>query len=163
MQRRRCDLLTAKAGLRERTEKDMKNKRIFIFAIAAALSALIFAACGKYELAVTENTEKHMLITAENADKDAAVMVGILEVAEGEQISIAADLSKGSVRVEIIEVPEEQSSSELPDLDADPIMTANLTNKDGEEGTVPAGEYELRATCLEKATGTIQIDVLPVK
>ena len=43
-----------------------------------------------------------MTITAQNADKDAFFMVGSLDVADGEQIDISANLTKGSVRVEIV-------------------------------------------------------------
>ena len=72
---------------------------------------------------------------------------------------ITSDLTKGSVRVEILKAPEEQSVHELPELDGEPIITANLTAADGASGTVPAGNYLLKATCLEKATGTVRIEV----
>ena len=129
--------------------------------LALLLSMLLLTACGKSEFGVTENTGKRMTITAENAEKDAFFMVGALEVDEEEQIVIASDLTKGSVRVEIVEAPEGESVEELTAADGDAILTANLKTTEGASGTVPAGSYLVKATCLERATGTVEIEVQP--
>ena len=129
--------------------------------LALLLSMLMLTACGKSEFGVTENTGKRMTITAENAEKDAFFMVGALEVDEEEQIVIASDLTKGSVRVEIVEAPEGESVEELTAADGDAILTANLKTTEEASGTVPAGSYLVKATCLERATGTVQIEVQP--
>ena len=129
--------------------------------LALLLSMLMLTACGKSEFGVTENTGKRMTITAENAEKDAFFMVGALEVDEEEQIVIASDLTKGSVRVEIVEAPEGESVEELTAADGDAILTANLKTTEGASGTVPAGSYLVKATCLERATGTVEIEVQP--
>ena len=139
----------------------MKRNRFFAVMLLLALSALLLAACGKSEFGLTENTEKRMIVTAENADKDAFFMVGSLEAEDGEEIAISAQLTKGTVRVEIIGTPAEQSIDGLPEPDGEAALTANLSGTDGISGTVPAGSYLLKATCLEKATGTIQIEVKP--
>ena len=78
----------------------MKNKSIVLIMILALM--LTLTACGKSEFGLSENDGKHMTITARNADRDAFFMVGSLDVADGEQIEIAANLTKGSVRVEIV-------------------------------------------------------------
>lgn len=130
--------------------------------IALVLSMLVLTACGKSEFGLSENTEKKMTITAENADKDAFFMVGSLEVADGEQIAITSNLTKGSVRVEIIGTPEEQSIDQIPDMNAEATLTADLKSTDSVSGTVEAGTYMLKATCLEKATGTVLVEVTPV-
>ena len=104
-----------------------------------------------------------MTITAQNADKDAFFMVGSLDVADGEQIDISANLTKGSVRVEIVRSSDSQGIDGIPEMDGAAIISADLVRTDGASGTVPAGTYLLRAACLEKATGTIQIDVTPVE
>ena len=140
----------------------MKRIRAFTGIIALVVLTMVLTACGKSEFGLTENTEKKMTITAERADKDAFFMVGSLEVSDGEQIVITSNLEKGSIRVEIVGVAEEQNIDQLPEMDGEAIMTANLHSTDGSSGTVPAGSYMLRATCLEKATGTVQIEVLPV-
>ena len=108
----------------------MKRKHILIAITALALSMLVLTACGKSEFGMSENTGKRMVVTAENASKDSFFMVGSLEVDEGEQIAITSNLEKGSVRVEIIGVPAEQSIDELPDLNGEPIITANLHSND---------------------------------
>ena len=127
--------------------------------MALLLLTLMLTACGKSVFAITENTEKRMTITAENANKDAFFMVGTLVVDDGEMIDITSNLSEGEVRVEIVASPEEQTADKLPDLSGDPIITANLQRTDEASGTVPAGDYSVRATCAKKATGTITIEV----
>ena len=137
----------------------MNNYRRSILILLALLLAL--TACGRSEFGVSENTWKHMTVTARNADRDDFFMVGSLEVADDEQIVISAELAKGSVRVEIVASPAEQDVGGIPAMDGAAILTADLVRTDGASGTVPAGTYLLRATCLEKATGTVRIDVTP--
>ena len=140
----------------------MKRMTSFTMIIALVLSMLVLTACGKSEFGLSENTEKKMTITAENADKDAFFMVGSLEVADGEQIAITSSLTKGSVRVEIVGTSEEQSIDQIPDMNAEATLTADLKSTDSVSGTVEAGTYMLKATCLEKATGTVLVEVTPV-
>ena len=140
----------------------MKRMTSFTMIIALVLSMLVLTACGKSEFGLSENTEKKMTITAENADKDAFFMVGSLEVADGEQIAITSNLTKGSVRVEIIGMPAEQSIDQIPDMNAEATLAADLKGTDSVSGTVEAGTYMLKATCLEKATGTVLVEVSPV-
>ena len=140
----------------------MKRMTSFTMIIALVLSMLVLTACGKSEFGLSENTEKKMTITAENADKGALFMVGSLEVTDGEQIAITSNLTKGSVRVEIIGTPEEQSIDQIPDMNAEATLTADLKSTDSVSGTVAAGTYMLKATCLKKATGTVLVEVSPV-
>ena len=139
----------------------MKKRNTFAVILVLALLALTLTACGKSEFGVSENTGKQMTITAKNADKDAFFMVGSLEVDDGEQIVIRSELTKGSIRVEIIGAPEEQSIDELPEMDGEAILTATLRNAEGSSGTVPAGSYLLKAVCLEKAAGSVVIEIKP--
>ena len=139
-----------------------RMKRMAAF-MTLALSVLLFAGCGTSEFGMTENTEKQMTITAQKAAKDAFFMVGSLEVEDGEQIVISSGLTKGSVRVEIIGAPAEQSIDQLPELNGEAVITADVTTAEGATGTVPAGSYYVKATCLEKADGTIQIAVKPAE
>jgi flagellar basal body-associated protein FliL len=147
---------------KETGEKSMKKSKSFAWIIALLLAALMLAGCGQSVFAVTENTEKRMTITAEGPDKGDFFVVGSLAVDDGEQIVITSGLKKGSVRVEIIGTPEEQSMDQLPDTDGTAVITANLGSGDAVSGTVPAGSYLLRATCLERAAGTIVIEVVPI-
>ena len=139
----------------------MKRIKIFAGIIALLLAELRLTACGKSEFGMSENTEKRMTITAENADKKDFFAVGSLEVEDGEQIVVTSNLKRGSIRVDLIGTPAEQSSDQVPEVDSEATMTAELTGTDGVSGTVPAGSYLLRATCLEKASGTVVIEVQP--
>ena len=139
----------------------MKRNNIFLTVIIFTLMVLMLAACGKSEFSVTETTEKQMSIMAQNASKDSFFLSGGLEVADGEKVVITSGLKKGSVRVELIEVPEEQSIDELPDLNSEPRISVDLKSSDEMSGPLPAGSYMVRATCLEKATGTVLIEIKP--
>ena len=139
----------------------MKRIKIFAGIIALLLAVLLLTACGKSEFGMSENTEKRMTITAENADKKDFFAVGSLEVEDGEQIVVTSNLKKGSIRVELVSTPAEQSIDQLPEMNGEATLTAELTGTDGVSGTVPAGSYLLRATCLEKASGTVEIEVQP--
>lgn len=129
--------------------------------IALLLAALLLTACGKSEFGMSEATAKRMTIAADNADKKDFFMVGSLEVEDGEQIVVTSNLKKGSIRVELVSTPAEQSIDQLPEMNGEATLTAELTGTDGVSGTVPAGSYLLRATCLEKASGTVEIEVQP--
>ena len=139
------------------------HRKIFAAILAGILSLLMLTACGKSQFGLTENTEKRMVITAERAAKDDFFLVGSLTVDEGEQITISSDLEKGSVRVEIFRWGEEQDADTLPETGGEATLTANLHAADGASGTVEPGNYSLKAVCLEKATGTVTIEVVPAE
>ncbi len=141
----------------------MKRNRLFAVILALALSALLLAACGKSEFGVIQNDPDRIVISAEKADKDAFFVTGTLEVAENQQIVAAADLEKGSIRVEIYAAPENvETVSELTDL-GDAILTGNLGVGESVSGTVDAGSYLVKAICLEKATGSVEVTVQPAE
>ena len=139
------------------------HRKIFAAILAGILSLLMLTACGKSQFGLTENTEKRMVITAERAAKDDFFLVGSLKVDEGEQITISSDLKKGSVRVEIFRWGEEQDADTLPETGGEATLTANLHAADGASGTVEPGNYSLKAVCLEKATGTVTVEVVPAE
>lgn len=139
----------------------MKRIKTLTGIIALLLAALLLTACGKSEFGMAENTAKRMTIAADNADKKDFFMVGSLEVEDGEQIVVTSNLKKGSIRVELVGTPAEQSIDQLPEMNGEATLTAEHTGTDGVSGTVPAGSYLLRATCLEKASGTVEIEVQP--
>lgn len=139
------------------------HRKIFAVILAGVLSLLTLTACGTSEFGMAENTEKRMVITAERAAKDDFFLVGSLKVDEGEQIAISSDLEKGSVRVEIFRWGEEQDTDTLPETGGEATLTANLHAADGASGTVEPGNYSLKAVCLEKATGTVTIEVVPAE
>ena len=138
-------------------------KRIVTMTITLVLSMLILTSCGKSEFGVSDNTGKLIMITADNAEKESFFVTGSLEVGAGEQITIAGDLSAGEVRVEIISVAEDQDIDNLAELGSEPVLAANISSYDECSGGVPAGTYMVKAECIEKATGSVQIEVKPSK
>ena len=136
----------------------MMKKRIAVI-LALALSVLLLAACGKSEFGVIQNDPDRIVISAENAEKDAFFVTGTLEAAEGQQIVAVADLEKGAIRVEIYAAPEgEESVNELTDL-GDALLTGDLKADERFEGGMAAGSYLVKAICLEKATGSVEVTV----
>ena len=139
-------------------------KRVGIFTVVVGLSFLILTACGTYEFSGdTDSSGKQATITAVNAGKDDFFVGGSLEVADGEEIVMTPSLTKGSIRVELFEAPGEQSAEEMPELDEEANITADLSGTDGASYTAPAGTYLLKAVCLDKTDGTIQIEVKPAE
>lgn len=134
---------------------------IAITLIAAGMIAL--TSCKPSSFGMTGESEKLIMVEAENADKDSSSTLGGLEVAEGEQIEITSSLESGSVRIEIFEGTEEQSADEITEPEADPVMTFEASGYDGESATFEAGYYFARATVTEKASGSVSIEVLPAE
>lgn len=139
----------------------MKRIKGLAVIIVLALLALTLTACGKSQFGATETSEKRIVLTAEKADKDAFLTTGSLEVEDGEEIVVTPNLTDGSVKVELIAAPEEQSVDEIPEMDGVAAFIAEVSGTEGTSDTVSAGSYLLRATCVEKATGTVQVEVKP--
>ncbi|MBR0280129.1 MAG: hypothetical protein IJQ81_00885 [Oscillibacter sp.] len=139
----------------------MKRIRSFASIAALTLFLLTLTSCGQSVFDVTENTGKLMVITAEKARKNDYFMVSSLEVDDGEQIAITSNLTKGVIRVEIIGVSAEQSVDTLPEIDDEATITFDASGTGATSGA-GAGEYWMKATCLESATGSVRIEVTPI-
>ena len=139
----------------------MKRRSIAIV-LVLALAMLAFTACTTSEFSLEGSEEKKMTVSAKNAEKDSVAAVGGLVVGEGEMVVVTANLTEGSIRVEVLEA-EETDEEEAPDLSGEVIFTANLESTDSSSAEMNAGEYMVRATCLEKATGTVTIEVVPAE
>lgn len=138
------------------------KKMICMIAFALSLfSVFTLSACGKAEFSGVVNTEKSMTVEAKNASREDFFMTGDLEVAEGEQIAVNSGLEKGCIRIEIIRMEGNDNIDELPNLDGEPVITMNASGTDQQVCGVQPGEYMVRATCVEKATGTVVIEVKP--
>ena len=140
----------------------MKKTASIVFITVLAVMSLSLTACGRTAFGVTGNTGKRITITAEKAEKNAFFLVGSLEADEGEEVVITSDLTKGMIRVEILG-GFEQSIDALPDVDGDAILTADVRSTESCSGSVPAGTWYVKATCLERATGTVVIEMKAAK
>ena len=119
--------------------------------------AFIMTSCSKPELAGNIKDDKNMLIKANKSAAGDNIMSGAIEIAEGESIKIVPDLKEGSIKLEFIKTEGEDNIEEVPDNDGEATLTANLTGTEVQEyGNMP-GAYMVKATVLEKATGTIEV------
>ena len=100
-----------------------------------------------------------MTFEAVNASKGGMIMIGTLEVAEGEELEITPDLKKGMLKLEFIQEDEEQSIDNLPDLDKDALITAEVSGTGTQVYGIPAGSYMVRVTVTEKAKGTVTAEI----
>lgn len=141
----------------------MKKMKSLCALTAVLAMAFTLGACEKSEFAVRSDSEKKVVISASKAENEATVTTGALEVAEGEKIVITSGLENGTILVEILSDPENQNMDGQPVSDEKPIITANAAKGDEFSGTVPAGSYQVRATCKETATGTIEVNVKPAQ
>lgn len=141
----------------------MKKRHISVLTTLLVLLAMTLAACGGSEFRVSENTEKKITLEAANADSESFLMTGTLTVAEGEQIRISSSLTKGKIRLELFRTAEEQSADSLPEIGGDVAISADLASGDGPTAMsyrAEAGDYMIKAACLEKATGTVEIEAV---
>ena len=135
----------------------MRKIHTLTAAAILTLSSLMLVSCGKSEFNVISDTDKRIVISAENAAEDDAVSTGALVVDDGEEVVITSDLTKGTIRVEIVEAPGD-GSDDLPETGGEAIMTANVQKTDSATAEFAAGSYLVKATCLEEATGTVVVE-----
>ena len=138
----------------------MKKRSIYLAAIVLAL--LTLTACVKYEFSgAVDPAGKMFTITAAKAKKGDFLMSGSLEVEDGEQVVFTPSLKKGTIEIELIREPEDQSIDVLPNYDDAESYKYEFSSADSASDLVPAGSYMVKATCVNRATGTLQIDVKP--
>lgn len=137
----------------------MKKGAIFLITVFLMITLSVLSACGKSEFECTDNTEKTMTITAKNADKDDFFMTGSLVVSDGEKLVIHSELEKGGVILGFISSVGMDDIDKIPDVNADPQITSNVSGTETLEYEISPGEYLLKATVEEKATGTVRIEV----
>ena len=141
----------------------MKKLNYILTIVFLMLASLTLSACEKSEFALTENDDNSADITAKNAEKDSSVMVGTLEIAEGEQVVFTPNLPKGRIKVDIIPTDQVQSIDKLPKMEGEPVLSFEIKGIDQTFHAIPAGSYMMKASVLEKADGTVHIELKPVK
>jgi len=140
-------------------------KKTIAFAAAAVLAlSMIATGCGKVEessITMDMSDEKVATIEFSNANEEEFVQGGYLRVEEGEGIEVTSELNDGGkVLIGFIATDEDQSMDELPDMDSTSEMTISGTATQG--ATFESGDYDLKITVLDKATGTVTLSVKPV-
>lgn len=133
------------------------KRYLSVLFVAVLAMTLVMTACSTHEFSGSSNDEKTMTITAKNADAGDFFMTGSLVVDEGETIKITPALEKGSVKLEFISAEGNDSIDELPELDGEAIVTANVSGTEEQGYGGATGSFMVKATVTEKATGTIDI------
>ena len=141
-----------------RSKKTTKMTAVLL-AVLTAFAMTVITACGTSDFVVTDSNEKSMMIQADRGDKGDFFMAGTLEVAEGEQVTVDANLEKGSVEIGLVNAGKNDDIDEVPDEDAKAQESAELTELDSYTFNVGPGNYLVKATIIEKATGAIMINV----
>lgn len=140
-------------------------KKTIAFAAATVLAlSMIATGCGKVEessITMDMSDEKVATIEFSNANEEEFVQGGYLRVEEGEGIEVTSELNDGGkVLIGFIATDGDQSMDELPDMDSTSEMTISGTATQG--ATFESGDYDLKITVLDKATGTVTLSVKPV-
>ena len=125
------------------------------------LAMITLTACGG-TFSIDCSNEKNVHVEAKNASKDGMAMSGYLAVEEGETITFTANMEQGEIVIELYEMPEDQSMDELPEEPTgDPAAMFAASGTDSMSVTTVTGNYQIKATVTEKATGTVDIAAAP--
>ena len=137
----------------------MKKRSLLAVIMIMAVAMLVMASCGKSELSGNVKDEKSMTITAVNSDKGDYFVTGTLEADEDDSVTIEAELEKGSIQIEFIASAGEGSAEEVPDIGGEATYTAYVSGEDEQTVSLPEGDYMVKVTVTEKATGTVEISL----
>ena len=145
-------------------------KRMIKGIAAAVLTMSMLTGCSSRPNLVLQMEPDGKKCTAEfrKSSKDDFALSGTLVVEEGEGVSYEAALEKGSVLLEVIPADESLTKTASPEqLEAFANTEENAFAKElkGTEGgvieTLVPGDYYVRVTAVQKADGTIKLEVLP--
>ena len=137
----------------------MKKKLLIVMTALLVMTMVLMTSCGKSEFGMTDTDDKHMSLVAERAAKDDYFVTGSLSVEDGDEIVVDSSLESGSIEFSFMGSESEQSIDELPETDEEPAAVVTVSGVDKQSCQVPAGDYMVKVTCIEKATGTVEINV----
>lgn len=139
----------------------MKKRTILMIACVAAL-VIGFAGCGKSNFGLVVNEDLNIEITAENAGKDMTGATGTFTVGEGDDVKIEPNFEKGKVLVEFYPTgdSDENADAEAFTPKGKPEFDVEVSGTEPIECGFAAGDYMVRATVLEKASGIAVISLI---
>ena len=138
----------------------MKKTRIVLTAVMIAACMLVMAACGS-SFGMWSEESKVVTIDAEKANEGSTYTSDTIRVDEGEGIVMTSEVEVGEISVEVFQGTHDEISDDEEEPAGEPVMTMNAGKGDAVSGTVPAGDYFVRATVTEKATGSVRVEVKP--
>ena len=131
------------------SSKHCKQKYLVMAAVIVVFIVYSLIKAGHY---VTLNSPSDNEIRVEaKASAEGGGGVGYLTLADGEGLVITADLSEGSFLVEVFYNSGEE------DAETEPIFTETFSSDDSSSYELEAGEYAIRVTAHEGATGTMTV------
>ena len=136
-------------------------KKFFTLVLLTVFAmAMFMTSCQSSEFAVVNNDDNTLSITAENAGDDMSGTSGGLQISDKDEVIVTPSLEQGEITVEFFDASGFENKEELPD-DENLEAQASVTVSGTEETVVglKAGEYMVRATGGEKATGTVEISI----
>ena len=136
------------------------NALVFVTVLALAM---MLTACSGGSLTVDCSNEKVIVITADQATTDNVVLSGSFKVDDGDEIVMESALESGSVKTEFFPMEGDDSDEALPEDGEESDMVLDAAADDSSEvfWSLPAGDYRIRVTPDEKATGTVTITANP--
>ena len=136
-------------------------KKFFTLIVLTVFAmAMFMTSCQSSDFAVVSNDINDFSITAENAGDDMSGTSGTLEITDEDEVVVTPALEKGEITIEFLDASGLDDPEEVPDVDAlEAVATVTVSGNEETVVGVKAGNYLVKATGGEKATGTVDITV----
>ena len=136
------------------------KKYFTLLLLAVFAMAMFMTSCHSSDFGVTANDDNSISVLAENAGDDMTGTAGNLTITDQDEIVVTPALDKGEVTIEFFDASGFDDSEETPDLDeAEAQATVTVSGSEETVVGVAAGEFMVRATGGEDATGSVEITV----
>lgn len=144
---------------KKRRYTKVKRKSVFVSLMILTFAMFVMVSCGGGPtLAADVQDESHMVFTAKKAAEGDFVLSGTLKVGKDQQILIDSQLDPGAVQLDFISNEGMDNVDEVPE-EAAAKYTANVSGIESQAVFFGEGEYMVRVTVSEKATGTVDLQV----
>lgn len=136
------------------------KKYLALVAIAALVSAMFLTACSSSEFAtVSDENGKSMIITATNAGTDSSSISGSLIVGDNDEIIIESSLEEGSIQLDFLSGEDFDDMEDVPSGEVDSLLEAVVGPGETQTCEISSGEYMVKVSVLEKATGSVNVTI----
>ncbi len=138
----------------------VRKKSIFICLMILTLALSLMVSCGGgVTLSADVQGEDHIVITADKAADGDFLQTGSLVVGADQQIIIDSQLDPGAIRLDFISGEGLDDMEGVPEEPDSVAYTANVSGVESQAVSFGEGEFMVRVTVTEKASGTVDITV----
>lgn len=138
----------------------MKKNSIFVSLMILALAMFVMVSCGGgTTLSADVQGEDHIVITADKAAEGDFLQTGSLIVGADQQIVIDSQLDPGAIQLDFISGEGLDDIEGVPEEPDSVAYTANVSGVESQAVSFGEGEFMVRVTVTEKASGTVDITV----